>query len=180
VLLKHIRKGLVGQFLNRRHPVAAKLGQLVERVVVEGDQFAQASSSPGEVADACLMRICRNRSGPEPAQSLVVDLQRRFPMVRISAVAAIAAIAISVSPAGSFAQSAGTPSAALPPAPGTNSAGTAQSSGSGMNTGPGVTTGSTGSLGTGMASAPQQSPDAAINEENKTIDRKLKGICRGC
>jgi len=49
-----------------------------------------------------------------------------------------------------------------------------------MNTGPGVTTGSTGSLGTGMASAPQQSPDAAINEENKTIDRKLKGICRGC
>jgi hypothetical protein len=127
------------------------------------------------------MRICRNRSGPEPAQSFAVDLQRRFPMVRISAVAAIAAIAISMSPAGSFAQSAGTPSAASPPAPGTNSAGTAQSSGSGMNTGPGVTTGSTGSLGTGMASTPQQqSPDAAINEENKTIDRKLKGICRGC
>jgi hypothetical protein len=36
-------------------------------------------------------------------------------------------------------------------------------------------------LGTGMATTnPQQSTDAAINEENKTIDRKLKGICRGC
>jgi hypothetical protein len=56
-----------------------------------------------------------------------------------------------------------------PPAPGTNSAGTAQSSGSGVNTEPGMTTGS-GSRNT----------DPAIAEENKTIDRKLKSICRGC
>jgi hypothetical protein len=27
---------------------------------------------------------------------------------------------------------------------------------------------------------PQGDVDAAINDENKTIDRKLKGICRGC
>jgi hypothetical protein len=30
-----------------------------------------------------------------------------------------------------------------------------------------------------MATNPTSS-DAAINEENKTIDRKLKSICRGC
>ena len=59
---------------------------------------------------------------------------------------------------------------ASPPPPGTNSAGTAQSSG-----GRGVTTGSAGA-----GTWPQTSEDAAINEENKTIDRKLKGICRGC
>ena len=66
------------------------------------------------------------------------------------------------------------------PAPGTNNAGTAQSSGSGANTGAGVTTGSAGSLGTGTAATPNTSSDAAINEENKTIDRKVKSICRGC
>jgi hypothetical protein len=64
--------------------------------------------------------------------------------------------------------------------PGTNSAGTAQSSGAGVNAGAGVTTGSAGSLGTGTAAPPNKSTDAAISEENKTIDRKLKGICRGC
>jgi hypothetical protein len=62
---------------------------------------------------------------------------------------------------------------ASPPPPGTNSAGTAQSSGSGANTGAGVTTGSAGAAG-------RQGTDAAINDENKTIDRKLKSICRGC
>jgi len=42
VLLEQVRKGFVGQFLKRPHPVARKLGQLVQRVVVEGDQFEQA------------------------------------------------------------------------------------------------------------------------------------------
>ena len=65
-------------------------------------------------------------------------------------------------------------------APGTNSAGTAQSSGAGVNSAPGVTIGSSERLGTGTAAVPQTSSDAAINEENKTIDRKLKSICRGC
>jgi hypothetical protein len=27
---------------------------------------------------------------------------------------------------------------------------------------------------------PQRSGDAEINEENKTVDRKIKSICRGC
>ena len=44
VLLEQVGKGFVGQFLKRPHPVACKLGQLVERVIVEGDQFAQARS----------------------------------------------------------------------------------------------------------------------------------------
>jgi hypothetical protein len=56
---------------------------------------------------------------------------------------------------------------AAPPPPGTNSAGTAQSSG------PGVTTGA-------ATSRPSAEVDAAINKENKAIDRKVKSICRGC
>jgi hypothetical protein len=32
--------------MHRCHPVAPELGQLVERIVIEGDQFAQASSAP--------------------------------------------------------------------------------------------------------------------------------------
>ncbi|MBA2402782.1 MAG: hypothetical protein H0V72_29615 [Bradyrhizobium sp.] len=67
--------------------------------------------------------------------------------------------------------------ARLPTAPGTNSAGTAQSSGSGINSGAGVTT---GAAGTGTMARPPADVDAAINEENKTIDRRVKGICRGC
>jgi hypothetical protein len=70
---------------------------------------------------------------------------------------------------------------ASPPAPGTNSAGTAQSSGAGVNTGSGVTTGSGRSAGSGTTvTGPQRSGDAEINEENKEVDRKIKGICRGC
>ena len=107
-------------------------------------------------------------------------------MQRPSMNAAIAAIAILISPVSSFAQSVGDdPGGARnssrlssPPPPGTNSAGTAQSSGSGVNTGAGVTT---GAAGTGTMARPQADIDAAINEENKAIDRRLKkGICRGC
>jgi hypothetical protein len=108
-------------------------------------------------------------------------------MIRTSAIVAVAVGAILISPAISLAQgsgglSAGSDGAASPPgpatAPGTDSAGAAQSSGA--NTAPGVTTGSARSLGTGTAATPQTSTDAAINAENKTIDRKLNSICRGC
>ena len=59
--------------------------------------------------------------------------------------------------------------------------GTAQSSGAGVNTGSGVTTGSGRSAGSGTdITGPQRSGDAAINEENKEVDRKIKSICRGC
>lgn len=51
------------------------------------------------------------------------------------------------------------------PAPGTNSLGTAQSSGLGS----GLTTGNAGGSG-----------DAAVNAENRMLDKKLKSICRGC
>src|SRR5206468_12875070 len=47
VLLEQVRKGFVGQFLKCRHPVTCKLGELVQRVIVEGDQFAQARPTPG-------------------------------------------------------------------------------------------------------------------------------------
>lgn len=58
------------------------------------------------------------------------------------------------------------------PAPGVNSAGTAQSSGVTGNMAPGVTT--------GQASSTDRDVDAAIANENRETDGKLKGICRGC
>ena len=126
------------------------------------------------------MRICRNRSGPEPAQSLVVDLQkeisdganicsRRDCGNRYFDVAGQIVRAERRHTVRGFAASARHEQRRHRSILRLR-----------HEYRTGVTTGSTGSLGTGMASAPQQSPDAAINEENKTIDRKLKGICRGC
>jgi hypothetical protein len=96
-------------------------------------------------------------------------------MTRISAIAALVAVVIFAAAGVALAQN-GTSS----PSPGTNSAGTAQSSGPAPNREPGVTTGAAGA-GSGHA-APDKttSPDAAISAENDIIDRKLKGICRGC
>jgi hypothetical protein len=93
-------------------------------------------------------------------------------MTRMSVVILMAAVALSLGPAAALAQRTSPP-------PGTNSAGTAQSSGGAPNREPGVTTGA--ALGTGNAAPPPTpSGDAAINQENATIGRKLKGICRGC
>ena len=89
-------------------------------------------------------------------------------MTRISAFALIALIA--AVPAASLAQGNGSS-----PPPGTNS--TAQSSGGAPNREPGLTAGT--ALGTGNA-ASTESGDAAIKQENATIDHKLRGICRGC
>ena len=74
------------------------------------------------------------------------------------------------------------------PAPGTNTAGAAQSSGSrggGVNSQPGMTTGAAGSSApgstvTGPQTETNENTDAAIAEENKNTDRKVKSICRGC
>jgi hypothetical protein len=44
-----------------------------------------------------------------------------------------------------------------------------------------TTTGCAGSTPGGTAATgPQTTGDAVIAEENETIDRKLKSICRGC
>jgi len=46
-----------------------------------------------------------------------------------------------------------------------------------------MTTGSAGNragVGGKEATDPQASGDAAIEQENKAIDRRLKSICRGC
>jgi hypothetical protein len=97
-------------------------------------------------------------------------------MRKLSATAALATIAILLALPGAFAQSTGqgagsssSPQLTSPP-PGTNSAGTAQSSGGRLNAGEGVTTGSANS----------QSVDQVIANENRSIDLRLKGICRGC
>jgi hypothetical protein len=52
MLPEQIGERLVGQFLNSCHPVARKLLQLVERIVVEGDQFAHALSAPSAATGA--------------------------------------------------------------------------------------------------------------------------------
>jgi hypothetical protein len=47
--------------------------------------------------------------------------------------------------------------------------------------GRGITTGSARSnAGGNTATGPNRSTDAVVNEENRLLDRKLKGICRGC
>jgi hypothetical protein len=92
-------------------------------------------------------------------------------MTRISALVLLTALA--AGPAASLAQGNGSS-----PPPGANSAGAAQSSGGAPNREPGTTSGT--ALGTGHAAPTTQSGDTAINQENATIDRKLKGICRGC
>ncbi|MGY4159518.1 putative membrane protein [Bradyrhizobium sp. USDA 4461] len=104
-------------------------------------------------------------------------------MHKLSITTALATIAIVLAPAVAVAQGtesgAGTggPSSAGPTSPqttsppaGTNTAGTAQSSG-GPNTGKGMTTGS---------ATTTESVDKAIADENKEVDRRTKGICRGC
>jgi hypothetical protein len=88
-------------------------------------------------------------------------------MTRLSAIVLI--IALACAPAISFARRGAS-------SRGTNSAGTAQSSADaryGNNEGNG--------LGTGRAKEPDTpSADTIINQENAILDRKLKGICRGC
>ncbi|WGS23249.1 MULTISPECIES: hypothetical protein [unclassified Bradyrhizobium] len=102
-------------------------------------------------------------------------------MRKLSVTAALATIAILLASPAALAQGTGqsagqgtgspsSPQLTPPPPPGTNSAGTAQSSGGRPNTGEGVTTGS----------ANAHSVDQAIANENRSIDRRLKGICRGC
>ncbi|WP_244468647.1 hypothetical protein [Bradyrhizobium elkanii] len=97
-------------------------------------------------------------------------------MRKLSATAALATIAILLAPAVTYGQGTGSPSSVSPispqvtSSPGTNSAGTAQSSGR-LNIGEGVTTG---------AAAATEGVDKAIADENRTVDRRMKGICRGC
>lgn len=66
---------------------------------------------------------------------------------------------------GSVGSTSGFANSPVPP-PGLNSLGTAQSSGPGS----GITTGTGGG----------EAADAAVNAENKQLDRKIKSICRGC
>ncbi len=102
-------------------------------------------------------------------------------MRKVSASVALATIAILLASPAALSQGTGqgagqgtasplSPQPTSPPPPGTNSAGTAQSSGGSPNTREGVTTGSANS----------QSVDQAIERENRSIDQRLKGICRGC
>ncbi|PDT91313.1 hypothetical protein CO669_04670 [Bradyrhizobium sp. Y36] len=91
-------------------------------------------------------------------------------MMLIFALAAMPAIAFAQAAGGSAGSSGGpagsTGGVANSPAPppGTNSLGTAQSSGPGGG----------GGAATGGGT------DAAVNAENRLLDKKLKSICRGC
>ena len=91
-------------------------------------------------------------------------------MITIFALAAMPAIAFAQAGGGSAGSTGGAAGSsggvANSPAspPGTNSLGTAQSSG----------------RGGGGGAATGGGTDAAVNAENKLLDKKLKSICRGC
>jgi hypothetical protein len=87
-------------------------------------------------------------------------------MIVIFGLAAMPAVAFAQASGGSAGSAGGVANSPAPP-PGTNSLGTAQSSGANAA---GTTTG-TGAGG---------STDAAVNAENRMLDKKLKSICRGC
>jgi hypothetical protein len=59
VFPEHIGKCFVRQFLNGRHPVAPQLLQLVEGVVVEGDQLAHVWPVPASASLSGLKRAGR-------------------------------------------------------------------------------------------------------------------------
>lgn len=88
-------------------------------------------------------------------------------MIVIFALAAMPAVAFAQASGGAAGSAGGVANSPAPP-PGTNSLGTAQSSGA--NATAGTTTG-TGAGGF---------TDAAVNAENRLLDKKLKSICRGC
>ncbi|WP_298373319.1 hypothetical protein [uncultured Bradyrhizobium sp.] len=96
-------------------------------------------------------------------------------MRKLSVTVASATIAILLAPTITVAQGTGTrsgsPSSAGPTSPQLASPppSTAQPS-SRLNSGEGVTTGS----------ASSESFDKAIADENRTVDRRVNGICRGC
>jgi hypothetical protein len=87
-------------------------------------------------------------------------------LIVILSLAAMPAVAFAQATGGTAGSSGSTGSVGNSPSapPGTNSLGTAQSSGGGVTTG----TGAGGST------------DAAVNAENRMLDKKLKSICRGC
>src|SRR6266567_1454293 len=109
-----------------------------------------------------------NRSGAEPAIHAVVKSQKGdLPMAGISVTMSVIAIALLAGSASSLAQS--------------SSGASAGGAASGTSAGGGSAAGSAGSRAGGKeATDPQASGDAAIEQENKAIDRRLKSICRGC
>jgi hypothetical protein len=71
VLPKQIAKGFIRQFLKIRHPVARELLELVERVIVKGDQFAHdrpASCIASMRFNPPRRKSFRPRTGPKAAQ----------------------------------------------------------------------------------------------------------------
>ncbi|MBR0822205.1 hypothetical protein [Bradyrhizobium liaoningense] len=89
-------------------------------------------------------------------------------LIVILSLAAMPAVSFAQTTGGATGSSGSTGGVANSPAPppGTNSLGTAQSSG--------ASAGRTTGMGTGG------SADATVNAENKLLDKKMKGICRGC
>ncbi|UPJ56229.1 hypothetical protein [Bradyrhizobium sp. 192] len=101
-----------------------------------------------------------------PATASLKTMMVIFALAAMPAVAFAQASGGSAGSTGGPAGSGGGIANSPAPPPGTNSLGTAQSSGAGS----GVTTGTGSGGGT----------DAAVNAENKLLDKKLKSICRGC
>jgi hypothetical protein len=98
-------------------------------------------------------------------------------MAHSSKLMATATATVLLSSVAAFAQSGSAGGGATGGAAGTNSAGTANASGGRAATG--ITAGASG---TGQAS-PDGKPatgDAAVDAQDRAVDRKVKSICKGC
>ena len=105
MLPEQIGECFVRQFLNGAHPVARQLLQLVESIIVEGDQLAHALPAPTRCGynDGQLKWFRRGTT----SIALSLNLKGRFGMIKTFVMRSIVAIALLASPVISFAQSGG-------------------------------------------------------------------------
>ncbi|UQD69802.1 hypothetical protein JEY40_27890 [Bradyrhizobium japonicum] len=99
---------------------------------------------------------------PSPANTSIKTL---IVILSLAAMPAVSFAQTTGAATGSSGSTGGVANSPAPP-PGTNSLGTAQSSGA--------------SRGDTTGAATSGSADAAVNAENELLDKKMKGICRGC
>jgi hypothetical protein len=178
MLLEQVCEGFVGKLLQCRHSVASKLRQLVERVIIEGDQFTHVQLPRWR---ARTLTQPSNRSSlnlfprAELAPAVIVEIEREISMTKLSMPATLVAAAILILPISAFAQSAGgagaggasagTGSAAGSPNAGSAGAGTSATSG--VPSGPANVGGLNNSIndpsGVGNASRVASPPPPGIN-----------------
>jgi hypothetical protein len=98
-------------------------------------------------------------------------------MAHSSKLIATATATVLLSSIAAFAQSGSAGGGATGGSAGTNSAGTANASGG--RAGTGITTGASGT-GQSSTDGKPMTGDAAVDAQDRVVDRKVKSICKGC